>query len=214
MNWPALSSNGRLRPLLRALELIGCGNCTYRTPRCPHEDGQKRRGRPTQNAFIESFNGKFRDECLNQNWFVDVREARQVIKTWRVDYNTVRAAQFVGVPDAGRICGGQWLWKRRWLRHLGKRYAFPTFPPAATTAALFRPLQWNQKPWELRYDWTKNGGQVDVELVLEDRTTVVVGRNNSGKTSLSEVMRRFLIEPNPKFHKDLNNTLIRSQASP
>jgi hypothetical protein len=33
------------------------------------------------------------------------------------------------------------------------------FPPAAT-AALFRPLQWSQKPWELRYDWTKNGGQV------------------------------------------------------
>lgn len=39
----------------------------------------------------------------------------------------------------------------------------------------------------------------DVELVLEDQTTVVVGRNNSGKTSLSEVMRRFLIEPNPTF---------------
>src|ERR1700747_1136828 len=38
------------------------------------------------------------------------------------------AAQLVGVPDAGRICRGQWLWKRRWLRHLGKRYAFPTFP--------------------------------------------------------------------------------------
>ena len=39
----------------------------------------------------------------------------------------------------------------------------------------------------------------DVELVLEDQTTVVVGRNNSGKTSLSEVMRRFLIESNPTF---------------
>lgn len=40
----------------------------------------------------------------------------------------------------------------------------------------------------------------NVELVLEDQTTVVVGRNNSGKTSLSEVMRRFLIESNPTFH--------------
>src|SRR5579864_2056733 len=38
-------------------------------------------------------------------------------------------AQLVGVPDARRICRGQRLWKRRWLRHLGKRYAFPTFPP-------------------------------------------------------------------------------------
>lgn len=48
------------------------------------------RGKPTQNAFIESFNGKFRDECLNQNWFVDLRHARKVIEDWRVDYNTVR----------------------------------------------------------------------------------------------------------------------------
>jgi len=48
------------------------------------------RGKPTQNALIESFNGKFRDECLNQNWFVDLRHAREVIEAWRVDYNTVR----------------------------------------------------------------------------------------------------------------------------
>jgi putative transposase len=48
------------------------------------------RGKPTQNALIESFNGKFRDECLNQNWFVDLRHAREVIEDWRVDYNTVR----------------------------------------------------------------------------------------------------------------------------
>jgi putative transposase len=47
------------------------------------------RGKPTQNALIESFNGKFRDECLNQNRFVDLRHAREVIETWRVDYNTV-----------------------------------------------------------------------------------------------------------------------------
>ena len=48
------------------------------------------RGKPTQNALIESFNGKFRDECLNQNWFVDLRHAREVLEAWRVDYNTVR----------------------------------------------------------------------------------------------------------------------------
>ena len=39
------------------------------------------RGKPTQNAFIESFNGKFRDECLNQNWFVDLRHARELIES-------------------------------------------------------------------------------------------------------------------------------------
>ena len=54
------------------------------------------RGQPTQNAFIESFNGKFRDECLNQNWFVDLRHAREVIEAWRVDYNTVRPHSSLG----------------------------------------------------------------------------------------------------------------------
>jgi putative transposase len=54
------------------------------------------RGKPTQNAFIESFNGKFRDECLNQNWFVDLRHARKVIESWRVDYNTVRPHSSLG----------------------------------------------------------------------------------------------------------------------
>ena len=48
------------------------------------------RGKPTQNALIESFNGKFRDECLNQNWFVGLRDAQKRIESWRVDYNTVR----------------------------------------------------------------------------------------------------------------------------
>jgi Integrase core domain len=55
------------------------------------EDGTLRwRVKPTQNAFIESFNGKFRHECLNQNWFVDLRHAREVIEDWQVDDNTVR----------------------------------------------------------------------------------------------------------------------------
>ena len=49
-----------------------------------------RPGRPVDNAFIESFNGKFRDECLNQNWFMSLGHARQVIEKWRVDYNMVR----------------------------------------------------------------------------------------------------------------------------
>jgi len=44
-------------------------------------------GKPVQKAFIESFNG---DECLNQNWFVSLDDARRIIDTWRVDYNTVR----------------------------------------------------------------------------------------------------------------------------
>lgn len=47
-------------------------------------------GKPTQNAFVESFNGKFRDECLNENWFKSLDDAKEKIETWRIDYNTTR----------------------------------------------------------------------------------------------------------------------------
>lgn len=47
-------------------------------------------GKPVQNAFVESFNGKMRDECLNQHWFRDLAEARTEIGAYRVDYNEVR----------------------------------------------------------------------------------------------------------------------------
>lgn len=47
-------------------------------------------GKPTQNAYIESFNGKFRDECLNEHWFETLKQARKEIATWRKDYNEVR----------------------------------------------------------------------------------------------------------------------------
>ena len=49
-----------------------------------------RPGKPSENAFVESFNGKFRDECLNEHWFASVAEAQALIEAWRVDYNTVR----------------------------------------------------------------------------------------------------------------------------
>ena len=62
-------------------------------------------GRPVQNAFIESFNGKLRDECLNQHWFVSLEEARRIIKSWRMDYNTTRPHSSLGymTPDAFRL---------------------------------------------------------------------------------------------------------------
>ena len=53
-------------------------------------------GKPTQNAFIESFNGKFRDECLNENWFLSLPEAREKIETWRRDYNQARPHSALG----------------------------------------------------------------------------------------------------------------------
>ena len=53
-------------------------------------------GKPTQNAFIESFNGRFRDECLNENWFLDLNDAREIIEAWRIDYNTNRPHSALG----------------------------------------------------------------------------------------------------------------------
>lgn len=47
-------------------------------------------GKPTQNAFIESFNGRFRDECLNDHWFTSLPQARILIAAWRRDYNQHR----------------------------------------------------------------------------------------------------------------------------
>ncbi len=47
-------------------------------------------GKPSQNGYIESFNGKFRDECLNEHWFVSMADARRLIEAWRDDYNKIR----------------------------------------------------------------------------------------------------------------------------
>jgi putative transposase len=49
-----------------------------------------RPGKPTDNAFVESFNGTFRAECLDTNWFQSLPEARQIIEVWRREYNESR----------------------------------------------------------------------------------------------------------------------------
>jgi putative transposase len=47
-------------------------------------------GKPVQNAHVECFNGRFRDECLNERWFVSLADAQFTIEAWRVDYNVTR----------------------------------------------------------------------------------------------------------------------------
>jgi putative transposase len=47
-------------------------------------------GKPMQNAFVESFNGRLRDECLNESVFTTLAEVRRIVEAWRIDYNTVR----------------------------------------------------------------------------------------------------------------------------
>ena len=53
-------------------------------------------GKPRQNAYVESFNGKFRDECLNEHWFLSMRHARAVIEDWRQEYNSERPHSSLG----------------------------------------------------------------------------------------------------------------------
>ena len=55
-----------------------------------------RPGKPNENAYIESLNGKFRDECLNEQWFISLAHARSVIETWRIEYNTERPHSSLG----------------------------------------------------------------------------------------------------------------------
>ncbi|OFW57047.1 MAG: integrase [Candidatus Solincola sediminis] len=55
-----------------------------------------RPGKPIENAFIESFNGRFRDECLNEHWFRTVEDARVRIEAWRHEYNAERPHSSLG----------------------------------------------------------------------------------------------------------------------
>ena len=55
-----------------------------------------RPGKPTDNGHIESFNGTFRDECLNKHWFTTLAEARQIIEAWRREYNESRPHRALG----------------------------------------------------------------------------------------------------------------------
>jgi putative transposase len=55
-----------------------------------------RPGRPTENGFIESFNGRLRDECLNAELFSDLLDARAKLEAWRTDYNENRPHSSIG----------------------------------------------------------------------------------------------------------------------
>jgi len=65
-----------------------------------HERGVQLRliqpGKPNQNAYVESFNGRLRDECLNEHWFTHLLHARTVIETWRREYNEERPKKALG----------------------------------------------------------------------------------------------------------------------
>jgi putative transposase len=53
-------------------------------------------GKPNQNAYVESFNGRLRDECLNEHWFTSLAHAKQVIEDWRRECNEQRPKKSLG----------------------------------------------------------------------------------------------------------------------
>lgn len=67
---------------------------------CAHSKGVQlfliEPGKPNQNAYIESFNGRFRDECLNEHWFTSMAHARVIVEAWRREYNEERAKKSLG----------------------------------------------------------------------------------------------------------------------
>lgn len=104
-------------------------------------------GRPMENGYIESFNGKFRDECLNENWFLDLADARRKIGDWKWDYNHVRPHSALGYLTP---------------MEFAKAWAVTGRGCVATTT-----MSENPNPEKVSLSWTKNGGQVSLHSASE-----------------------------------------------
>ena len=64
-----------------------------------------RPGKPIESAYVESFVGRLRDECLNENWFLNLRDAREIIDSWRIDYCEGRPNSLLGGISFGEHTG-------------------------------------------------------------------------------------------------------------
>ena len=95
-------------------------------------------GKPTQNAFIESFNGRLRGELLNETLFVSLSYARSLLAEWRLDYNTVRPHSAIGnVPPATyAMLSDPAMQRGGTLRSLGGSAPHPVAPPSPHKAQL------------------------------------------------------------------------------
>jgi hypothetical protein len=117
-----------------------------------------------ENGYVESFNGCLRDECLTENWFGDLAEARETIEAWRQDYNQCRPHSELGyrTPEEFAKSAARGLWKRRRQSRLGKCFAFPTFPqPRRLRTQPMSAMLETQARRKSHYPWTKNGGRSD-----------------------------------------------------
>ena len=86
------AAHRRARPAVSNVNACWINGRTNKAPRWT----SRGRGNPTDNAFIESFNGSLRDECLNVHWFLSLADARDKIERWRQDYNEFRPHSSLG----------------------------------------------------------------------------------------------------------------------
>ena len=90
-------------------------------------------GKPNQNAYVESFNGRLRDECLNESWFTSLAHAQCLVEAWRVDYNTVRPHGRLGkLPPAVFAASALAMQRDGALRSTGGFAPRPVAPPGPT----------------------------------------------------------------------------------
>ena len=108
-DFAAVVRQNRFRPITSSAALAFAGD-TYQGLDAPSLDAEEMAwaqghgirhiliepGRPMQNGYIESFNGRFRDECLNEHWLVTMAQAKRIIENWRIEYNTERPHSSLG----------------------------------------------------------------------------------------------------------------------
>lgn len=129
--------------------------------------------RPIETAYVENFNARFRDECLNENWFTTLAEARQKIEYWRQDYNQARSALGYRTPNEFRI-----------------EAAAPATPPPRRQSQLRLCCPTRR---DSHYDWHKNRGLISCYC---GRAAVFVPQKQfHAQQSPSELNRSGLVSP-------------------
>jgi hypothetical protein len=121
-------------------------------------------GRPMENGYVESFNGRFRDECLNENWFTDLADAREKIAEWQQDYNQARPHSALGyrTPEEFAQNAARGAVEKTRAAPVWKTLRVSHFPTASTAAAINLEVLCSKPKTRKKshYPWTKNGGQV------------------------------------------------------
>lgn len=124
-----------------------------------------RPGKPTDNAFVESFNGRLRDECLNTHWFLSLADARAKIEPWRRHYNESRPHTSLG-----------WLTPKEFASSAGVN-PWPMKPGGS-------PSNWRRIRGTLRstpdsrHGWMKEGGARQMVLRLDGTNTFAYFRTD------------------------------------